>query len=74
MKKWDEIERKELEGVKIEKLSVNWGDCYPVCYDEGLTCDDVLDSNGWLVWAGESAEGFEVDESYEYARPKDERE
>jgi hypothetical protein len=51
-------------------LGVDWGDCYPVCYDEDLTVDDVLDSNSWLLWEKASGEDLVIDDSYEYARSK----
>jgi hypothetical protein len=55
-------------------LGVDWGDCYPVCYDEDLTVDDVLDSNSWLLWEKASGEDLVIDDSYEYARPKTKKE
>ena len=55
-------------------LGVDWGDCYPVCYDKDLTIDDVLDSNGWLLWEKASGEDLVIDDSYEYARPKTKKE
>ena len=55
-------------------LGVDWEDCYPVCYDEDLTVDDVLDSNGWLLWGSGTGDDLVIDDSYEYARPKAEEE
>jgi len=55
-------------------LGVDWGDCYPVCYDDDLVIDDVLDSNGWLLWGSGTGDDLVIDDSYEYARPKAEEE
>ena len=55
-------------------LGVSWGDCYPVCYDDDLCIDDVLDSNGRLLWGNGTGDDLVIDESYEYARPKTEEE
>ena len=55
-------------------LGVDWGDCYPVCYDDDLCIDDVLDSNGRLLWSGDTGDDLVIDESYEYARPNAEEE
>jgi len=55
-------------------LGVDWGDCYPVCYDEDLCIDDVLDSNGRLLWGNGTGDDLVIDESYEYARPNAEEE
>jgi len=72
-----ELQREFLEGLPIkyvESLGIDWGDCYPVCYDEDLTVDDVLDSNSWLLWEKASGEDLVIDDSYEYARPKTKKE
>ena len=55
-------------------LGVSWGDCYPVCYGDDLCIDDVLDSNGRLLWGNGTGDDLVIDESYEYARPKTEEE
>ena len=55
-------------------LGVDWGDCYPVCYDDDLCIDDVLDSNGRLLWGNGTGDDLVIDESYEYARPKTDEE
>jgi len=55
-------------------LGVDWGDCYPVCYGDDLVIDDVLDSNGWLLWGSGTGDDLVIDDSYEYARPKAEEE
>ena len=68
-----ELPREFLEDLPIkyvESLGIGWGDCYPVCYDEDLTVDDVLDSNSWLLWEKASGEDLVIDDSYEYARSK----
>ena len=62
-----------LAGRTLEEartLGVDWEDCYPVCYDEDLTVDDVLDSNGWLLWGSGTGDDLVIDDSYEYVRPK----
>ena len=55
-------------------LGVDWGDCYPVCYGDDLCIDDVLDSNGRLLWSGDTGDDLVIDDSYEYARPKTKKE
>ena len=55
-------------------LGVGWGDCYPVCYGDDLCIDDVLDSNGRLLWGNGTGDDLVIDESYEYARPNAEEE
>lgn len=68
-----ELPREFLEDLPIkyvESLGIDWGDCYPVCYDKDLTVDDVLDSNSWLLWERASGEDLVIDDSYEYARSK----
>lgn len=76
-----DLPREFLEGLPIKYvdfLGIGWGDCYPVCYDlEDLTVDDVLDSNGWLLWekaSGSHDTNLTIDDSYEYARPKTKKE
>ena len=68
-----DLPREFLEGLPIKYvdfLGIAWEDCFPVCFDEDLTVDDVLDSNSWLLWEKASGEALVVDDSYEYARPK----
>ena len=75
--KWNDIPRGELEKMTISdaaKKGVDWGDCYPVCYDSDLMIDDVLDANGRLLWSGDTGDDLVIDESYEYARPNAEEE
>ena len=55
-------------------LGVDWGDCYPVCYDDDLMIDDVLDANGRLLWSGDTGGDLVIDDSFEYARPKTDEE
>ena len=55
-------------------LGVSWGDCYPVCYGDDLCIDDVLGSNGRLLWGNGTGDDLVIDESYEYARPNAEEE
>ena len=55
-------------------LGVGWGDCYPVCYGDDLCIDDVLDSNGRLLWGNGTGDDLVIDDSYEYARPKTKKE
>ena len=72
-----ELPMEFLEGLPIkyvESLGIGWEDCYPVCYDEDLTVDDVLDSNGWLLWEASTSARLTLDDSYEYARPKTKKE
>ena len=72
-----ELQREFLEGLPIkyvESLGIDWGDCYPVCYGDDLCIDDVLDSNGRLLWSGDTGDDLVIDESYEYARPNAEEE
>ena len=67
-----ELPMEFLEGLPIkyvESLGIGWGDCYPVCYGDDLCIDDVLDSNGRLLWSGDTGDALVIDESYEYARP-----
>ena len=67
-----DLPREFLEGLPIKYvdfLGIAWEDCYPVCYDEDLTVDDVLDSNSWLLWEKASGEDLVIDD-YEYARSK----
>ena len=75
--RWEDLKRAELGKMTIVEAAekgVDWGDCYPVCYDKDLTIDDVLDSNGWLLWEKASGEDLVIDDSYEYARPKTKKE
>ena len=68
-----DLPREFLEGLPIKYvdfLGIAWEDCFPVCYDEDLTVDDVLDSNSWLLWEKASGEDLVIDDSYEYVRPK----
>ena len=72
-----DLPREFLEGLPIKYvdfLGIAWEDCYPVCYDEDLTVDDVLDSNGWLLWEASTSARLTLDDSYEYARPKTKKE
>jgi len=72
-----DLPREFLEGLPIKYvdfLGIAWEDCYPVCYDEDLTVDDVLDSNSWLLWEKASGEDLAIVDSYEYARPKTKKE
>jgi len=72
-----DLPREFLAGLPIRYvnfLGIAWEDCYPVCYDEDLTVDDVLDSNSWLLWEKASGEDLVIDDSYEYARPKTKKE
>ena len=72
-----ELPMEFLEGLPIkyvESLGIGWGDCYPVCYDDDLCIDDVLDSNGRLLWGNGTGDDLVIDESYEYARPNAEEE
>ena len=68
-----ELQREFLEGLPIkyvESLGIGWGDCYPVCYGDDLCIDDVLDSNGRLLWGNGTGDDLVIDDSYEYARSK----
>lgn len=53
-------------------MSLDWGDCYPVCYDDSLTIDDIADSNGTLLWSGGDTNDlvFHDEESADYLIPK----
>jgi hypothetical protein len=87
---WIELPAGSLRGVNVtdmpeellahrtleeaRTLGVGWGDCYPVCYGDDLCIDDVLDSNGRLLWGNGTGDDLVIDESYEYARPNAEEE
>ena len=75
--KWNDIPRGELEKMTISdaaKKGVDWGDCYPVCYGDDLGIDDVLGSNGRLLWGNGTGDDLVSDESCEYVRPNAEEE
>lgn len=72
------VPRTFLEGLPIaylEFLGVDWGDCYPVCYEDDRVVEDIYDSNGSLLWdTGADTDHLVVDDSYDYVRPKTEKE
>ena len=72
-----DLPREFLAGLPIRYvnfLGIAWGDCYPVCYGDDLCIDDVLDSNGRLLWGNGTGDDLVIDDSYEYARPKTKKE
>lgn len=70
-----DLPEKFLKGITLEDaefMSLDWGDCLPVCYDDKLTIDDIADSNGWLLWSGDSSEDLMLhdEEAADYLIPR----